>query len=96
MRKGKEASVDELVKSVLKDLGVSKQYMEYEAKNIWPVIVGRLIASKTTKIDVYNGKIYVSFNSSVIKNEMIMVKEGLRKAINEKLGEEVINDIVIR
>ena len=92
----KETSADELVKLALKNLGISQRYMEIEAKNVWQEVVGNLIASKTSKLEVYHGRMYVSFSSSVVKNEMLMVKDGLLRAINERLGEDVVKEIVIR
>lgn len=41
------------------------------------------------------GKVFVSFTSSVVKNEILMVKEGLIKALNDRVGDHVVKDIVV-
>ncbi len=38
---------------------------------------------------------FVSFTSSVVKNEILMVKEGLIKALNDRVGDHVVKDIVV-
>ena len=44
---------------------------------------------------ISEGKVFVSFTSSVVKNEILMVKEGLIKALNDRVGDHVVKDIVV-
>jgi hypothetical protein len=40
--------------------------------------------------------LYVHLNSSVARNELLMLKEALKEKLNERAGKEVIKDIVLR
>jgi hypothetical protein len=40
--------------------------------------------------------LYVHLNSSVVRNELLMLREALREKLNKKAGSEVIKDIVLR
>jgi hypothetical protein len=40
--------------------------------------------------------LYVHLNSSVVRNELLMLRETLREKLNQKAGSEVIKDIVLR
>ena len=42
------------------------------------------------------GKLIVAFTSAIVRNEILMVKEGLKKALNDRVGAKVISDIIIR
>jgi hypothetical protein len=42
-----------------------------------------------------DGKLFVSFTSAVVRNEIMMVKEGLIRALNEKVGKEVVKEMII-
>lgn len=95
MKQGKTLKLDEIVALYLKQMGLSQKFKEREVCQVWPEVVGGMIASRTKSIRVSEGKIFVSFTSAVVKQEMMMVKEGLIKALNEKIGEEVIKEIVI-
>ncbi|MCC8173375.1 MAG: DUF721 domain-containing protein, partial [Odoribacter sp.] len=59
-------------------------------------VVGEMIASKTKSNRMHEGKLFVYFTSSVVRNEMLMVKEGLLSALNERMGETVVTDIIIK
>lgn len=95
MKEGKTVKIDELVENALKQMGLYRQFKEREILAVWPEVVGKMIASRTKSLSISEGRLFVSFTSSVVKNEIMMVKEGLIKALNDKLGAELVKDIVI-
>ena len=54
-----------------------------------------MIASKTKNLRMVDGKLFVSFSSSVVKNEILLVKEGLLKALNDRVGEGVVKELIV-
>ena len=92
MKQGKTLTMDELVEMYLEEMGLSRQFKE---RQVWPDVVGGMIASRTKSIRITDGKIFVSFTSSVVKNEILMVKEGLIKALNDRIGSDVVKDIIV-
>lgn len=95
MKQGKTQKMDEVVALYLKQMGLDRKFKEYEVEMIWPEVVGKMIASRTKSVSVSNGKLFVSFTSSVVKKEMSMVREGVIKALNDRLGENIIREMVI-
>lgn len=96
MKEGKIKPIDELVAQVLRQMGLEQKFKEYEVRQIWPEVVGQMIASRTRSLEVREGKLFVTFTSAVVRNEIMMVKEGLTKALNDRVGAEVIHEIIIR
>lgn len=95
MKEGKTQKMDELVEAVLKQMGLDQKFKEREVCLAWPEVVGKMISSRTKSLSVSDGRLFVSFTSSVVKNEIMMVKEGLIRALNDKVGRDVLKDIVI-
>lgn len=95
MKQGKTLTMDELVNLYLEQMGLSRQFKEREVCQVWPDVVGGMIASRTKSIRITDGKIFVSFTSSVVKNEILMVKEGLIKALNDRIGSDIVKDIIV-
>ncbi|MCB6973235.1 MULTISPECIES: DUF721 domain-containing protein [Butyricimonas] len=95
MKQGKTLTMDELVEMYLEEMGLSRQFKEREVCQVWPEVVGGMIASRTKSIRITDGKIFVSFTSSVVKNEILMVKEGLIKALNDRIGSDIVKDIIV-
>ena len=40
--------------------------------------------------------LYVEINSSVVKNELFMMREEIRRKLNEKAGEELVEKIIFK
>ncbi|MCX6333768.1 MAG: DciA family protein [Bacteroidia bacterium] len=40
--------------------------------------------------------LYVHLSSSVVRNELLMLRQALKEKLNEKAGIEVIKDIVLK
>ena len=96
MKEGKTKTIDELVDQVLRQMGLEQKFKEHEVIEAWPEVVGQMIASRTKKVEVRDGKLFVAFTSAVVRNEILMVKEGLIRALNDRIGKEVIREIIIR
>jgi hypothetical protein len=56
--------------------------------------MGTAVANRTTQIYVSQKKLFVRIESSVIKNELLIVKTGIIEKLNERVGNAVITDIV--
>lgn len=96
MRRSKTISLAEAVKDYIKEMNLDGKLSEVAVINSWEAIVGKAISSRTSKIYIKDHILYVSLNSSVVRNELLMLRETLREKLNEKAGSEVIKEIVLR
>jgi len=96
MRRSKTQSLAEVMGEYINDMKISDKLREVALVGSWEKIVGRAVASRTTKLYIKNSILFVEFKSSVIKSELLMMKEKLREKLNEEAGGELIKDIVIR
>lgn len=70
------------------------RFDETSVINFWPELMGKAVANRTTQIYIAQKKLFVRIESSVVKNELLMVRTGIIQKINERAGTEVITDIV--
>jgi predicted nucleic acid-binding Zn ribbon protein len=96
MRRSKTISLAEAVNDYIKEMNLGGKLSEITIINSWEEIVGRAISSRTRKIFIKDHILYVHLNSSVVRNELLMLREALREKLNSKAGGEVIEDIVFR
>lgn len=96
MRRSKTISLAEAVNDYIKEMNLGGKLLEISVINSWEEIVGKAISSRTTKIYIKNNTLFVHLNSSVVRNELLMLREALREKLNKKAGSEVIKDIVLR
>jgi len=96
MRRSKTISLAEAVNDYIKEMNLGGKLNEIAVINSWEEIVGKAISSRTTKIFIKDHILYVHLNSSVVRNELLMLREVLREKLNKNAGSEVIIDIVLR
>jgi predicted nucleic acid-binding Zn ribbon protein len=95
-RTNNNQSVEALFETILKQNGIWQKFLEQKIVNNWKTIVGTKIAKSTTKIEIVGGKLYLSVDSSVLRNELLMLKSNIIDLVNSKAGENIIDDVVIR
>jgi predicted nucleic acid-binding Zn ribbon protein len=96
MRRSKTISLAEAISDYIKEMNLGGKLSEVTVISSWEEIVGKAISSRTTKIFIKDGILYVHLNSSVVRNELLMLREALKEQLNKKAGSEVIKDIVLR
>lgn len=67
---------------------------EVKALNAWKQVVGPFIASHTIDLSIKNHVLLVRVDSDVLRNELCYSKSLLLKNLNERVGKEVITEIV--
>ena len=61
---------------------IARKIAEAKIPDLWPVLVGNVIASYTTKIELRTGgRLFVHLSSSVARNEVFMRRSALMDAI---------------
>lgn len=96
MRRSKTISLAEAVNDYIKEMNLGGKLSEVTIINSWEEIVGRAISSRTSKIYIKDQILYVHLNSSVVRNELLMLREAIREKLNSKAEREVIKNIVFR
>jgi predicted nucleic acid-binding Zn ribbon protein len=96
MRRSKTISLAEAMKDYIKEMHLEGKLNEIGVINSWEETVGKAIASRTTKIYIKDQVLYVYLSSSVVRNELLMLRQALREKLNEKAGAEVVKEIVLR
>ena len=96
MRKKNTQKIGDVIQEYLKALKIDDKLKEVNLIKSWDEVVGKTIARSTSEIFIKNRKLFVKLNSSVIRNELFMLREGLKKALNDKAGEELIDEIILK
>lgn len=58
IRDNKTQKIDELVEAVLKQMGLYQKFKEREVCNVWPEVVGQMIASRTKSVSISEGQAF--------------------------------------
>lgn len=95
MRKTYTQNISDVIQDYLKEMNLDNKLKEVHVVNSWEQIIGRTIAKATRNIYIKDKKLFLKIDSSVINNELLIIKDGLIKRINEFADEELVKDIVL-
>jgi hypothetical protein len=96
MRRSNTSAFSDLFREYIRSMGLEKQYFEAKIINAWPEIAGKAIASRTKRMYFKNSVLFVELTSSVVRNELMMIRHGLIDALNKYIGQEIVTDIIFR
>lgn len=88
-------TMKEAVDQLLEVYKLRRRFDETALLAAWPEMMGPAIANRTRQLFIRDKKLYVRVESSVIKNELLLIRSQIIKNMNERVGKVVIEDVVI-
>jgi predicted nucleic acid-binding Zn ribbon protein len=95
IRKTNDKSIKEALEQLLQVYKLQRKFDETSLIAAWPELMGPAIANRTKEIYIRDKKLFVRVESSVIKNELVMMRSQIIEKMNEKAGGTVIEEIVL-
>ncbi|MBN2214755.1 MAG: DUF721 domain-containing protein [Bacteroidales bacterium] len=96
MRRSNTQKLGEIVREYLEQMMIDRKLKEYSIIRSWEELMGRLVAERTSNIYIKNKILFIELKSSVLRNELMMMRQSIMDKINEKAGEKIIEKIVVR
>ena len=96
MQRKEVKKIDSLLQQFVKANRLEKGLAEYRLMKSWKDLLGITVAKKTKSLKIQNRKLYVTLQSSVVANELSLIKDSLIPKLNEAAGMDVIDDVVLR
>ncbi len=96
MRRSNTQSLSEVLKEYIEQNRMDRKLKEVDVVEGWENLLGKTIAHYTRNIYIRNRILYVEISSSVVKNELFMMREEICRRINENAGDEVVAKIVFK
>ncbi len=96
MRKSNTEKLSEVLKQYVEQNKLQTKLSEVDIVGSWERLMGKTVASYTEDIRITNGTLFIKLKSPILKNELIMMREQIKKHLNEESGAEVIKQIVFQ
>jgi len=95
MRRNKTITLGEALSDLIREYRLEKGLKEAEVLNIWESIAGKVITARTKRTYLRDGVLHIYLTSSVVRNELMMLRDSIKNRINSRAGEEVVREIVL-
>lgn len=94
MRKTNDKSLKEAIEQMLNVYKIRRRYDETAVVAFWPELVGKSVANRTKELFIRDKKLFLRIESSVIKNELLMMRSQIISKINDDAKTVLIEEIV--
>lgn len=96
MRRKETQKISDILKDFTREKHLDQKLQETRLVNNWGSLLGPVIAKSTKKIFIQNRVLVVHIDSSVIRHELFMIRSKIVSALNDSVGQKVIDSILFR
>lgn len=96
MDRRKTENVTDVVYQYLRLNGLEGPLNEYRLLQAWEEVMGAGVARYTTQKYLTNQTLCVHLTSAALKADLMMRRSEIVRALNDKVGADVIYDLIIR
>lgn len=95
MSRTNDKSLKDAINQMLHVYKLRRRFDETALIAAWPDLMGKAIANRTKQLYVRDRKLYLRVESSVIKNELLLMRSQIIEKMNEFAGSKVIDEVVL-
>ncbi|MDB5118078.1 MAG: hypothetical protein JWQ79_3570 [Mucilaginibacter sp.] len=94
MRKTNDKSLKEAIEQMMQVYKIKRKFDETGIIASWPDLVGKSVANRTKELFIHDKKLFLRIESSVIKNELMLMRAQIIEKINNEAKSVLIEDII--
>lgn len=94
MRKTNDKPIKEAIEQMLQVYKLKRKFDETSLVAAWPEMMGPAVANRTRQLYIRDKKLFIRVESSVLKNELVMIRSQILEKMNERAGSRVLEEIV--
>ena len=83
----------DLVNKLMKAYRLDGRMKEMDVITAWPEMMGIAVANRTKSISIRNKTLYITMESSVMRDELSYGKSIIIERVNQQAGCELITDV---
>ncbi len=96
MRRTREEKLGDLIHAMLREDGLETPLNEYRASMAWGKVMGEFVAKYTSNVTVRGGIMYVQVTNAALRSELMMNRASVAARINQHIGAQAIQQIIVR
>lgn len=91
-----EVTLKQAINQLIESYQLRGKLTETQLNDSWEEIMGKVIAKYTRSLQLNNGRLVVKLSSSVLRQELTYKKSEMVERLNERLGGELVKDIILK
>ena len=80
---------------MLKAYRLDHKFVEAEVRATWEKIMEPAIVKRTTNLRLQNKRLYIAVESDPLREELVYLREKIKKRINQELDKVVVEEVFV-
>ena len=94
-RQHNDENLGVLIRRLVESYGLKDRLAEVRLRQLWLELIGQGLDAYTRSIQLKEGKLYIRIESASLRQELSYAKEKIQRFMNEGLGENRIQEVII-
>jgi hypothetical protein len=94
MGRTNDKTLKEAIEQMLNVYKIKRRFDETGIITAWPELVGKSVANRTKEIFIRDKKLFLRIESSVIKNELVLMRTQIIEKINNEAKMVLVDEII--
>ena len=96
MERSNTRTIRQVIDEFMRGTPLHRRMTERRLVEDWEEVMGKSVARATNRLYIRDGVLYVHLNSSVLRSELFMLSKEILRKLNERAGEKVVREIVLK
>jgi len=96
MRKSNQQSIGIVIKRLLKNQKLEGRLKELDALKLSEELLGKNLMKYINDLSVKNGTLIIKVRSAAVRNELSYQKSEIIKKINKQVGNNILQEIILK
>ncbi len=97
MRRKNVQNIQEIIGEIIgQNHHLNRGLLESKIVQNWPVVMGPAVARYSRNVYFYKGILFVELTSSVVKSELLMLKDKIIESLNKSVGTSIVTDVIFK
>lgn len=84
------------MEQLFKSPNIAAKIAEGSLPDIWRRVVGPVVAEQTRQVRLVRGVLFVHITSAIMRNELMMRRDALVRAINREAGIDIVVQLIVQ
>lgn len=85
--------IGDLLTDYLRETGLEKPLLERQVVELWPEVMGSMVARLTRSVELKKGTLTVRISSAALKAQLFECRHQLVDKLNNAVGAQVIDNV---
>lgn len=95
-KKNNQQELGDVVRQLVDYYGLGAKLDEINIGHLWDENMGQMIAKHTNNIYLHDKTVVIELDSPALRNELAYGKEKIKKMINDGLGKDVVEEVIVK